>query len=93
MLTNQLSPDAQVIILVCSYLAIDRNSFASQSPLTFSEWRKVKESLEDNSPSILLEKSSEEISSGFNIPSDIANKIVSLLGMGGSLAFYLEDLF
>lgn len=88
------SPDSQVILLLCSHLALAR-SIGDPKPLSRAEWNDVARAIDASPlkrPAALLGASADSIARGLGIGSAMASRISALLDRGGQLAIELERL-
>jgi len=94
MIPNTLSPEAQVIALLCSRLALSPTDLEAAKPLTAREWSQLSEKVAASSwtPPDLLGKSAAAIARGLQLPAAEAERIARLLARGGHLAIELERL-
>lgn len=94
MIPNTLSPEAQVIALLCSRLALSPSDIETAKPLSAREWSQVSEKIAASSwtPPDLLGKSAADIASGLQLPAAEAERIARLTMRGGRLAIELERL-
>ena len=86
----QLSDNAKVTILLCSYLAINNNDVL---PLSTKEWNELVDSIIKSNikePSNLLGLSVADIERELNIDKSFAERIYKLLSRAINLAFVLE---
>jgi predicted Rossmann fold nucleotide-binding protein DprA/Smf involved in DNA uptake len=89
---NVLSPDSQVIALLCTTLALPRGEL---KPLSGAEWSALAATIhrsELRRPGELLHRNAAEIEGALNLPRGAADRLESLLRRGGQLAFELERL-
>mgnify|MGYP000959043064 CR=1 FL=1 len=87
-----LTPDSQVILLLCSRLGFStENEF---TPYTLSEWNKLAKKLYDAGwrPGNLLDASTQELQNKLCLIDEENNRIVKLLRRSGSLAIEQERL-
>ena len=91
----RLSADAQVISLLCSYLALPKG-LAAQTvrPLTPTEWNDVAAVLRDRKlrPGSLLAQNAESIQANLAVNPELAERLSMLLARGGQLAFEVDRL-
>lgn len=87
-----LSPDSQVILLLCSHLGLSTNP--ETVPLTLREWNLLTRKLQANSmrPGVLLDLSEQDLTTQLSLSSEDAKRITRLLKRRGSLAIELERL-
>lgn len=88
---NALTPDSQVITLLCTTLALPRGT----KPLTPTEWASLATTIhrsELRRPGELLGRSAADIEAGLGLSSAAASTVETLLRRGGQLAFELERL-
>lgn len=87
-----LSPDSQVILLLCSHLGL--SSDPDTSPFTLRDWNPLARKLQASSlrPEALLDLSEQELMSQLGLSNDEASRIFRLLERRGSLAIELERL-
>jgi predicted Rossmann fold nucleotide-binding protein DprA/Smf involved in DNA uptake len=88
-----LSPDSQVILLLCSHLGLPSGS--EPGPLKLREWNELAAKIHASPfgrPGGLLDASTGELQSSLELSVDEAERIRSLLDRGGALAIELERL-
>lgn len=87
-----LSPDSQVILLLCSHLGL--SSDPDTAPFTLRDWNPLARKLQANSlrPGTLLDLSEQELISQLSLSNEEASSISRLLERLGSLAIELERL-
>lgn len=87
-----LSPDSQVILLLCSHLGL--SSDTDTVPFTLRDWNPLARKLQASSlrPGALLDLSEQELISQLGLSSEEAGRISRLLERCGSLAIELERL-
>src|SRR3954463_14026366 len=88
-----MSPDSQVILLLCTQLALPRQS--ELKPLSRSEWNDVARAIDASSvrrPGGLLGAAAASVALDLNITPVLAERISALLARGGQLAIELERL-
>lgn len=87
-----LSPDSQVILLLCSHLGL--SSDPDTAPFTLRDWNPLARKLQANSlrPGALLDLSEQDLVTQLSASSEEANRITRLLERRGSLAIELERL-
>ena len=93
MRTVPLSPDGQAILLLCSTLALPRES--ALKPLTPKEWSSLAASIhgsELGTPSSLLGLEASDIAGSLGVSPETAVRLAELLGRGGQLAIELDRL-
>jgi len=88
--TAATSPDAQVLLLLCSTLGLARDG----KPLTPAEWKSVAPAVERAGlrPGDLLGMSVDETARVLTVPMGLATRMAELLARGGQLALELERL-
>jgi DNA processing protein len=89
-----VSPDSQVILLLCTQLALARRDSALE-PLSRSEWNDVARAIDASSfkrPGPLLGAAAGTLAADLNIAPVLAERISRLLARGGQLAIELERL-
>lgn len=91
-----LSPDAQALALLCSYLALpSRRSAGDPKPLSPREWNDLAKKIWASSlkqPSALLRLGEAELRSDLNLEQAESNRIAQLLSRGTQLAIEIERL-
>lgn len=87
-----LSPDSQVILLLCSHLGL--SSDPDTAPFTLRDWNPLARKLQTSSlrPGALLDLSEQDLISQLGLSSEEAGRISRLLERRGSLAIDLERL-
>ncbi len=87
-----LSPDSQVILLLCTHLGLPTDP--EQAPLTLREWNPLARQLQSSSlrPEALLELSSQEMQEQLGLSAEIAARIAWLLERRAAMAIELERL-
>jgi len=87
-----LSPDSQVMLLLCSHLGL--SSDPDPVPFTLRDWNPMARKLQVLSlrPGALLDLSGRDLVTQLGISSDEASRIFRLLERSGSLAIELERL-
>lgn len=88
---NALTPDSQVITLLCTTLALPRGT----KPLTPTEWASLATAIhrsELRRPGELLGRSAANIEGELGLSGAAASTVETLLRRGGQLAFELERL-
>jgi DNA processing protein len=88
---NALTPDSQVITLLCTTLALPRGTKA----LTPTEWASLATTIhrsEIRRPGELLGRSAADIEGALGLSGAAASTVETLLRRGGQLAFELERL-
>lgn len=87
-----LSPDSQVILLICSHIGL--SSDPDTAPFTLRDWNLLARKLQASSlrPGALLDSSEQELMSQLGLSSEEAGRIFRLLERLGSLAIELERL-
>lgn len=87
-----LTPDSQVLLLLCSHLGLP--SGADTAPLTLKEWNPLAKRLQSVSmrPGDLLGRSVEDVQSVLDLSDEEADRIARLLERGGALSAHLERL-
>jgi DNA processing protein len=89
-----VSPDSQVILLLCTQLALPRRDSDLES-LSRSEWNDVARAIDASSlkrPGALLGTAGESLARDLKIEPVLAERISALLARGGQLAIELERL-
>lgn len=89
-----VSPDSQVILLLCAQLALARRD-SELKPLSRSEWNEVARAIDASSfkrPGALLGATAPSLAVDLNITPALAERISALLARGGQLAIELERL-
>jgi DNA processing protein len=87
-----LSPDSQVILLLCSHLGF--SSDPDTAPFTLRDWNPLARKLQTSSlrPGALLDLSEQDLEYQLDLSSEEAGRIYRLLERRGSLAIELERL-
>lgn len=87
-----LSPDSQVILLLCSHLGLPSDS--DTAPFTLRDWNPLARKLQANTLRLgaLLVLSEQDLVTQLSTSSEEANSITRLLEHRGSLAIELERL-
>lgn len=87
-----LSPDSQVVLLLCSHLGL--SSDTDTVPFTLRDWNPLARKLQASSlrPGALLDLSEQELMSQLGLSSEEVGRISRLLERRGSLAIELERL-
>lgn len=87
-----LSPDSQVILLLCSHLGL--SSDPDTAPFTLRDWNPLARKFQISSlrPGALLDLSEQDFVSQLDLSSEEAGRISRLLERRGSLAIELERL-
>ena len=87
-----LSPDSQVILLLCSHLGL--SSDPDTAPFTLRDWNPLARKLQTSSlrPGALLDLSEQDLEYQLDLSSEEAGRISRLLERRGSLAIELERL-
>lgn len=87
-----LSPDSQVMLLLCSRMGLPPNP--DPAPFTLRDWNPLARKLQANSlrPGSLLDFGEQELISQLGVSSEEASRITQLLERRGSLAIELERL-
>jgi DNA processing protein len=88
--TAAMSPDAQVLLLLCSTLGLARDG----KPLSASEWKSVSPAIERAGmrPGDLLDMTADETARALAVPATLAARMAELLARGGQLALELQRL-
>lgn len=89
-----VSSDSQVILLLCTQLALARRE-SELNPLSRSEWNEVARAIDASSlkrPGALLGAAAASLAVDLNITPVLAERISALLARGGQLAIELERL-
>jgi predicted Rossmann fold nucleotide-binding protein DprA/Smf involved in DNA uptake len=89
-----VSPDSQVILLLCTHLALPRRD-SDLKPLSRSEWNEVARAIDGSSfkrPGALLGAAAVSLARDLNLEPALAQRISALLPRGGQLAIELERL-
>jgi len=92
--TATQSSDSQVVLLLCTQLALARRDSAL-TPLSRSEWNDVARAIDASSfkrPGALLGAAAASLAVDLNITPVVAERISALLARGGQLAIELERL-
>jgi predicted Rossmann fold nucleotide-binding protein DprA/Smf involved in DNA uptake len=90
-ISHDLSPDAQVILLLCSSLGLPRND-PQALPLAIDEWNDLERRIMQSdvkTPGALLEPGSH---ASLGVSAALGERLQQLLGRGGQLAIELERL-
>lgn len=87
-----LSPDSQVVLLLCSHLGL--SSDPDTAPFTLRDWNPLARKFQTSSlrPGALLDLSEQDLASQLDLSSEEAGRISRLLERRGSLAIELERL-
>lgn len=87
-----LSPDSQVILLLCSHLGLP--SDPDTAPFTLRDWNPLARKLQTSSlrPGALLDLSEQDLASQLELSIEDTGRISRLLERRGSLAIELERL-
>ncbi len=87
-----ISPDSQVMLLLCSRLGL--SSEPDPAPLTLREWNPLARKLQASSlrPGILLDLIDQDIANHLSLSSDESRRLFRLLERRGALAIELERL-
>ncbi len=87
-----LSPDSQVMILLCSHLGLSSNP--DTAPFTLRDWNPLAHKLQACSlrPGALLDLSEQDLAIQISVSTEEASRISRLLERRGSLAIELERL-
>jgi predicted Rossmann fold nucleotide-binding protein DprA/Smf involved in DNA uptake len=91
---DYLSDDGQVVLALCSSLALPENGVVA--PFTLSQWNSLEEELEKSlfkRPAGLQGRTADELARELPVLSAEAERIVRLLDRAGRLAMELESLF
>jgi predicted Rossmann fold nucleotide-binding protein DprA/Smf involved in DNA uptake len=91
---DYLSDDGQVVLALCSTLALPDNGVVA--PFTLSQWNDLEEEIEKSvfkRPSALQGRNAAEIAQELPVLSGEAERIARLLDRAGRLAIELESLF
>ena len=94
MSTTTVSSDSQVILLLCTHLALPRRE-SELKPLSRSEWNDLARAIDASSfkrPGALLGADAASLARDLNIEPALAERIAALLARGGQLAIELERL-
>src|SRR5687767_11288197 len=89
-----VSPDSQVILLLCTQLALPRRD-SELKPLSRPEWNDVARAIDASRfkrPGALLGAAAESLALDLNIEPAFAERISALLARGGQLSIELERL-
>lgn len=90
MSNKQISPETQVVLLLCLHLGKQANG--SEEPLTQDEWNRVVLWLKqhDKDPTFLLQGDVEQLVSDIHVDTLSTGRVKALLRRGVALAFSLE---
>jgi predicted Rossmann fold nucleotide-binding protein DprA/Smf involved in DNA uptake len=91
---DYLSDDGQVVLALCSSVALSENGVAA--PFTLSQWNDLEEQIGKSSlkrPAELQGRSVAELQEALTVSSQDAKRIVHLLDRSGRMALELEALF
>lgn len=94
MKTAPLTPDSQVVLLLCSSLGIPRSASGSKS-LSRSEWNDLARIIGASAlrrPGALMGLSADRIRHELDISAALADRLASLMARGGQLSIELERL-
>jgi predicted Rossmann fold nucleotide-binding protein DprA/Smf involved in DNA uptake len=89
---TQLTPDGQVIALLCSRIALPKDA---DEPLTNSEWNRFAAALaasELKTPAALLDTTARRLSQCLGLDEPFGARIHGLLARGGQFALALDQL-
>jgi predicted Rossmann fold nucleotide-binding protein DprA/Smf involved in DNA uptake len=92
--TAALSPDSQVILLLCTRLALPQRE-SDLKPLSRPEWNDVARAIDASKfkrPGALLGTGAASLARDLDITPALAERISALLARGGQLAIELERL-
>jgi DNA processing protein len=92
--TTTVSPDSQVVLLLCTQLALPRRA-TELKPLSRSEWNDVARAIDASSfkrPGGLLGAAATSLAQELDLAPALAERISALLARGGQLAIELERL-
>jgi DNA processing protein len=95
MMPQNLSPDAQAILLLCSSLGLPLRMDREAQPLSLDEWNDLARRIADsdlNRPGALLECSPHSLRRILGLSNKLAERLRRLLDRGGQLAIELERL-
>ena len=95
MLGGPLSDDGQVILLLCTPLALPKNAVSPLQRLSTREWNAVAESIQASdwpSPGALLGRMAEEMQSELGLDTALARRAAALLERGGQLGIAVSQL-
>src|SRR5262245_25749269 len=94
-MSNILTDDSAVIVMLCSHLGLGDSDDLGVSPLTLKEWtalsRRINES-EVKNPAGLLGLNQDTLTRALGVGESEANRITQLLSRGGAMAVELENL-
>ena len=93
---DYLSDDGQVLLALCSGLALPKDSLNAPAPFKLSEWNEIERQIETSSlkrPCELQGRSEQELEKTLGVVPEDAKRIVELLGRSAPLALELENLF
>lgn len=94
MRTDALTPDSQVVVLLCSTLGLRRTPSAPK-PLSRSEWNDLARTIGASAmrrPGALLGLSATDMREALEIPATVADRLAALTARGGQLSIELERL-
>lgn len=94
MSTATVSSDSQVVLLLCTSLALPRGE-SELKPLSRPEWNDVARAIDTSNfkrPGVLLGAAAASLARDLNIEPALAERISALLARGGQLAIELERL-
>lgn len=96
MISQTLSPDARVLVMLCSHLALPRHAEQSTiKPLSHAEWHSLFDRLKSAGheyPSDILDLDEDYLSTKLNVRRENADRVFSLLQRGGQIAIEIENL-
>jgi DNA processing protein len=95
MISQKLSQDAQVILLLCSSLGLPRKIATETRPLSQEEWNDLARRIADSDlkrPGALLECDLKSLQEKLGFSDAFAERLLRLLKRGGQLAIELEQL-
>ncbi|RJQ32675.1 MAG: DNA-processing protein DprA [Peptococcaceae bacterium] len=90
-----ISPDGQVILLLCSDLAIPKKGENGNTPFTLREWNEIARKLSSSSlksPEAFLRTESGQWQKDLGLSNEQVKRIERLLSRSGNLAIELERL-
>ena len=94
MRTAALTPDSQVVLLLCSSLGLQRTA-AAPEPLSRSEWNDLARLIAASAlrrPGGLLGLTASSIQQTLDVPAPLADRLATLMSRGGQLSMDVERL-
>lgn len=94
MKSEPLTPDSQVVLLLCSTLGLQRTASAPK-PLSRSEWNDLARTIGGSAlrrPGALLGLTGASIQQALGVPVSVADRLAVLMSRGGQLSIEVERL-